>query len=140
MAHLAGLLQALKGVGHLVGVQQRVGAVDQQQVEVVGTQVAQRGLDTGGEVRRRGVVVLDLPAALGDGRFDAALAHQLQFVAARGVGLQPAAEQRFTGEATVQVGVVEGADAQCQGVLYPGGQRGVVKAPLVQAPHASRYR
>jgi hypothetical protein len=45
VAHLARLAQRMEGVGDEVEIHQRIRAVDQQQIKMVGAQIAQRLLD-----------------------------------------------------------------------------------------------
>ena len=109
--HLAAVDQGVQAGAGGIGIHQRIGAVQQQHIQPLDLQALQRALHRGADVRRRGVVVLHPPATRRVRRLDAALADQLDVVAPRRVGLQPAAEQRLAAETAVQVGVVEAGDA-----------------------------
>ena len=80
--HLAILLQLAEGAGDLVEIHQRVGTVDQQQVQAVRVQLAQGLFHGAGDVRRARVVMLDgVTGAVRREQLDAALADQLHLVA-----------------------------------------------------------
>jgi len=137
VAHLAVLLQAAEGLGHFVEVHQRVGAVDQQQVQAVGAELAQRFLGRGDDVFETRVVVLDgVRRALAGQELDAALADDLDALAQAGLGAQGFAEQGLDAVVAVDVGVVEGGHAEGDAFLDKGDARRHRHVPFAQAPHA----
>lgn len=96
MAHLAAFMQRDEGFGHVVGIHQRIRPVDQQQIEVVGMQMAQRLFRALYDMVAVGDVMADRIAGLGGGG-DAALGHQLQRLAQRRLQAQRVAERLFAG-------------------------------------------
>ena len=126
-----------EGFGDLVEVHQRVGPVDQQQVEPVGMQLAQRFLGRGDDVRGAGVVMLDaVRRALRRDQLDAAFADQFDPVAQRRLAPQRFAEQALDAVAAVDVGMVEAGHAERDALLDEADALLDRHAPLRHAPHA----
>jgi hypothetical protein len=135
--HLAILPQARKGFGDLVEVHQRVRTVDQQQVEAVGMQLAQRFLGGRHDVGGAGVVMLDrvLRALIGQ-QLDAALADQLHALAQARLGAQRFAEVAFDAVVAIDVGMVERSHAHRDALLDEGDALLDRHVPVDHAPHA----
>ena len=135
MLDLARLLEADEGLGHLVGIHQRVGAVDQQQIQVIGAELLQGGLGAGDDVALAGVVVIEGVFRLG-GEGDAALADNLHPAAQGGLQTQGLAEGLLALVTAVDVGVIYGGDPEIQVVFHQIQQGGRGELPLHQAPVA----
>jgi len=108
---LARIAQQPEGLGDLVGLHQRIGAMQQQDVQALGPQPFQAGLDRLDDVAAGQVVAL---GAVGIGETDAALALQHDALAQRGLTLEQRAEDRFGLAEGVDVGVIEQGDADVQ--------------------------
>jgi hypothetical protein len=134
---LAGRAQRLEGAGDLVGVHQPVGAMHQQQVEVVGAQLGQRAVDRGQDVRRaRVVAVRAVRRAARRHQLDADLADQLDALAQPRLQRERLAEQAFDAVAAVDVGMVEAGHAELDALLDPA--QALLRRPFPrgQAPGA----
>ncbi len=140
MAHLARRAQALEGLGDLLGLHQRIRAMQQQDVQALGPRPLQAGLDRLDDVAAGQVVAA---WALVVGEADAALALQHDAVAQRGLAAEQFAEHRLGLAAGVDVGVVEqrhadverGLDGRLRMVDMGVGPRGVV--PVAAQAHAA---
>ena len=142
MAHLAAFMQRDEGFGHVVGIHQRIRPVDQQQIEVVGMQMAQRLFRALYDMVAVGDVMADRIAGLGGGG-DAARSP------APATGAAPAsgAARRRTPvrrRNPVDIRVVGGGDAQFN-MLFDERQQLLRRhAPFHQPPvtanHAGKFR
>ncbi|MNG94953.1 hypothetical protein D3C79_539730 [compost metagenome] len=132
---LARLLEGDEGIGDRIGIQQRIRAVDQQQIQMVGTEFLQGGLGTGDDVGLAGVVVVEGMLRLG-GEGDAALADDFHPAAQGGLEAQGVTEGLLALITAVDVGVIYGGHPQIQVVFHQIQQRGRGELPLHQAPVA----
>ena len=106
-------MQADECLRDLVGIHQRVWAMDEQQVDVIGAQIAQAAVDRCLDVRGTGVVVLDaVLGALGFDQGDAALGDDLELFAQGGGQGQGLAESSLNAVTAVDVRMVDRGDAQ----------------------------
>ena len=127
MADLALPLQLVEGGGHLLRLHQGVGAVDQQDVQVVGAQALQDAVCGGQDV---------LPGGIVEALPDAALGLQDQVLPAEGgVALQRCAEVLLAGAAAVDVGVVEKVRAVVQRGVDEPAQGGAVQLAQPHTAH-----
>ena len=143
--HLAFGVQRRQGLGQRVDIHQRIRPVEQQQVEVVGTQCTQRLLDRGPDARGQAVAGLGprCQRTAGSVRVhqpDAALADQLHPVAQRRAQCQRLAEQRLDAAPAVEVGMVEAGHTQLEVALDPGQALLRGPTPFGQPPGASDDR
>jgi hypothetical protein len=127
----------MERAGDFIEIHQRIRTVDQQQVQVVGAQLAQRILGRGDDVAGAGVIVLDgvLRARIAD-QLDAAFADDLHAVAQRRLQRQRLAERGFHAIAAVDIGVVEAGHAHRQRLLDPLDALLRRELPFIHAPHA----
>ncbi|MDT4838920.1 hypothetical protein FQZ97_726930 [compost metagenome] len=140
-ADLAAVDQGLQGAHHFVGLQQRVGPMQEKAIQVLDTQALQGVVDRLRQVGRPAVVVLDLPArGVQRRRHDIGLADQLQLAAQLRAQAQGRAEVRFALAHAVDIGVIESIQAlldaafdKAQQGLWRG-QFGIVE----QAHHAEQ--
>ena len=103
-------------------VHQRVGPVNQEQVNGFNTDVLQRTLHAGLHVGGRGVVVFDAVArSLIGQQHDVALGDDFHARLQAGLRPQGRAEQSLAAVATVNVGMVKSRDALVQASLNPAG-------------------
>lgn len=133
MLDLARLLEGDKGIRHFVCVHQGIRAVDQQQIQMVGAELLQRGLGAGDDVPLAGVVMIESVLRVGS-EGDAALADDFHPIAQGRLKAQGLAEGRLALVAAVDVGVVDGAHPQIQMVFHQIEQGGGGELPLHQAP------
>ena len=139
--HLARRAQLVERSRHLVGIHQWIGTMQQQHIQIVRAQQAQRFLGARDDVQRRAVVVLDpVRRARGMAQPNAALAHQLHALSHARRQRQRLAEQLFHPIATVDVGVIETGDTEIETPLHPRQPFGRAPRPIGQAPHASDDR
>lgn len=134
------LLERGEGLGHFARVRQRVGAVQQQDVDVVGPQPGQALLDAPHDAGAAQVVH---PGAVAVGEADPALGLYGDALAQAGRPGEHLAEHGLGLAVAVDVGVVERGDAAVEGRLH-GGLGGVDVGGLVgrgvptpAQPHAS---
>ncbi len=123
--------------------QQGIGAVQQKAIEALHAQPLQRALHRLGEVVRSGVVVLDLPArAVLRSGHDVGLADQLDLLSQRRAQLQCRAKMRLALTSTIDIGVIETAQAALHTALDEAQQRLRLRqfGVLHQAHHAQQKR
>ena len=108
LAHLAGVVQLVEGLGDFLGLDQSVGAVQQQDVDVVSLERAQRGVD-----RFDDVVMAEVETGAGRAAEDSALGLELDFGALGGRELAGLGEALLAAvvRAAIDVGMVEHSDA-----------------------------
>ncbi len=123
VADLARGFQGVEGPRDLVGLHQHIGAVEQQNVEVIGAEAGQAAVDGGQEV----VVGEIVPA-----RADAALRLHDHFVALDSV-VPDGAEDGLALAASVDVGVIEEVDPAVDSGVKPLPRLG----RLARHPHAT---
>jgi len=119
-------------------VNQRVGAVNEQQIDVIRSHVAQRRFHRRVNVDRGRVVMLDAGGSMSAGRGDdAAFGDDFDFVAQSWRGFQSGAKNGFCRVSTIDIGLIHGCDALCEAGLdlrlYMR-RRGV--CIVTNAPHA----
>ncbi len=106
MLDLASLLQGDEGIGDLIGVHQGVRTVDQQQIQIVGAELVQRGVGTGDDMGLVGVVVVESVLRFG-GEGDTALGDDLHPVTQGRLKTQGVAKGLLALVAAVDVGVID---------------------------------
>ena len=121
-----------------VGIDERIRAVDQKQVDMVSAHIGERGFDRGRDVSRRGVIIFHVgcrvPANRGD---DIAFGDDFEFVAQARGGFECVAENGFRRVAAIDIGLVHRRDTLGKARLDLGLhmlRRGV--GIVTDAPHA----
>ncbi len=110
MTYLAAVVQREEGFSHLVGVHQRIRPVDQQQIEMVRCQVAQRLLSAEHDVVPVGNVVTDGVFSARPGG-NAAFADNLHPATQMRRQLQGFTKGGFTLVIAIDIGVIDGGNA-----------------------------
>ena len=108
--HLAAGVQRIERARHFIRLHQRIGAVQQQDIQMVHAQARQAAFDRGHDMRVAEVVALRCARRI-VGEADAALRLQDHLRAEPGRGAQHIAEHLFGLAARIDVGVVEQGDA-----------------------------
>ena len=137
-AHLARCHQRVERMARFLVVHQRIGPVDQQQVDRLDPHGLQRMFDRGGDMGGRGVVVFHPPVGVtAHGRDDVAFRDDLDPVAQARCRAERIAQDRLGGVAAIDVGLVHRGDALGQarfdlGLHMRGRSIGIIAEP----PHA----
>ena len=113
MTHFATVVQFFESVGDVVSIHKRIGAVDQQQINMIGRQQLQRFFRTGNNMRAVGNVMAQR-IFRARRRRDPAFGHNLHFFTQMGSQFHSLTKRRFTLISTVDIGVIDGGHAQIQ--------------------------
>ena len=135
MAHLA--RQRRKRLGHFVGRHEGGRPMDEQQIKVVGLQFAERVFGRGDDViAADGIRFEGVRRPIGGDELDATLADELHLGAQTGAQGQRLAKQPFASVTAVNIGMVEGRNAQFEALFYPTQPFGRVPLPLAKVHRA----
>ena len=133
MTHLATLVQRQKRLGHFIGIHQRIGTVNQQHVEMVGRQVAQRFLGAGDNMALVGNIVADRVFRERGGG-NSAFGYDLHPIAQLWCKLQGLAKRGLALVAAIDIGVINRGHPQIQMLFDKTQQLASGLIPLHQSP------
>ncbi|MNP13962.1 hypothetical protein D3C76_1062670 [compost metagenome] len=133
MTHLAALMQGEEGLSDFISIHQWIGAVNQQQVKIIGRQIGEGLLCTADNMVAVGDVVADRMLRFGRGG-DATFGDDLHPLTQRGRELHRLAEGGFTLITTVDIGMVDGSDPQLKMFFNKAGQLLGGHIPVHQTP------
>jgi hypothetical protein len=103
----------LEGVGYLIGIQQRIGPVDEQKINIIGVEIGQRLVCRLHNMFFTGVIIIKPdPFEALVGQLDATFGYKLDLWAQAGLQIQRLAKKAFASVTPINIGMVEGVDAE----------------------------